>query len=410
MTSFYLSKPYQPPQAPQNLPLNEPWALFGGISPDLFMKRYWHKKPLLVRGAIPAFTLATQNGESLDSPISAEELIEFAGQDNLESRLVKSEPWNLSSGPFTKKTIPTLSKPNWTLLLQGMEAHHPAAAKVLSWFRFIPDARLDDLMISIAGLGGGVGPHFDSYDVFLIQMSGRRRWQISQQKDLSLKPNLPLKILQRFKAEHEWVLEPGDMLYLPPHIAHDGVALDAGCQTWSVGFRSPSFKELLQEGLWRLAESLENIPELDQKFTDPMQKATANAEQLPEELIRQITLKLRKLKLDHVDHFLPGITAYLSEPKQQAFFDGPIKPLSSTQFTKKLGLRKLIAHPQTRILSLGNEVFCNGENMSQGQRKDIARAWQILSAKKALSPQKIAGNEKTSLYDAYLAGWLVFEL
>jgi 50S ribosomal protein L16 3-hydroxylase len=409
MTSFYLSKPYQPPQAPQNLPLNESWALFGGISPKLFMKRYWHKKPLLVRGAIPAFTLATENDESLDSPISAEELIEFAGQDNLESRLVKAGPWNLSSGPFTKKTIPALSKSNWTLLLQGMEAHHPAAAKVLSWFRFIPDARLDDLMISIAGLGGGVGPHFDSYDVFLIQMSGRRRWQISQQKDLSLKPNLPLKILQHFKAEHEWVLEPGDMLYLPPHIAHDGVALDAGCQTWSVGFRSPSFKELLQEGLWRLAESLENIPELDEKFTDPMQKATANAEQLPEELIRQITLKLRKLKLDDVDHFLPGITAYLSEPKQQAFFDSPIKPLSPSQFTHNLGLKKLITQPQTRILSLGNEVFCNGENMSQGQSKDVARAWQILSAKKALSPRKIQSAARTSLYEAYLAGWLVFE-
>ena len=409
MTSFYLSKPYQPPQAPQNLPLNESWALFGGISPDLFMKRYWHKKPLLIRGAIPAFTLAAQNGESLDSPISAEELVEFAGQDNIESRLVKARPWSLSSGPFTKKSIPPLNKANWTLLLQGMEAHHPAAAKILSWFRFIPDARLDDLMISIAGIGGGVGPHFDSYDVFLIQMSGRRQWKISEQKDLGLKPNLPLKILQRFKAEHEWVLEPGDMLYLPPHIAHDGVALDAGCQTWSVGFRSPSFKELLQEGLWRLAESLENIPELEQKFTDPMQKATASAEQLPEELIKQIKLRLSKLKLDHADHFLPGITAYLSEPKQQAFFDGPIKPLSPVQFTKTLSLRKLSPHPQTRILSLGNEVFCNGENMTQGQTKDIAKAWQILSAKKALSPRKMTGTEKTSLYDAYLAGWLVFE-
>jgi len=410
MTSFYLSKPYQPPEAPQNLPLNEPWALFGGISPDLFMKRYWHKKPLLVRRAIPAFALASQNHESLESPISAEELIDLASQDNVESRLVKAGPWSLNSGPFSKKSIPALRKSNWTLLLQGMEAHHPAAAKILSWFRFIPDARLDDLMISVAGVGGGVGPHFDSYDVFLIQMSGRRRWQISEQKDLSLKPNLPLKILQRFKAQHEWVLEPGDMLYLPPHVAHDGIALDAGCQTWSVGFRSPSFKELLQEGLWRIAESLENIPELEQKFTDPLQKATANAEQLPEELIKQISLKLNKLKLDHVDHFLPGITAYLSEPKQQAFFDGPIKPLSPTQFAKNLGLKKLLPHPQTRILSLSNKVFCNGENMTQNQAKDIAKAWQILSAKKALSPLKIASAQNTSLYDAYLAGWLVFEL
>ena len=409
MTSFYLSKPYQPPQAPQNLPLNEPWALFGGISPNLFMERYWHKKPLLVRKAIPAFSLAMQNSEDLDSPIPASELIQLASQDSVESRLIKANPWSFDTGPFTKKSIPALSRPNWTLLLQGMEAHHPAAAKILSWFRFIPDARLDDLMISIAGIGGGVGPHFDSYDVFLIQMSGRRRWQISQQKDLSLSPNLPLKILQRFKPEHDWVLEPGDMLYLPPHIAHDGVALDAGCQTWSVGFRSPSFKELLQEGLWRLAESLEDIPELERKFADPLQKATLNAEQIPEELIKQITAKLRELKLDQVGQFLPGITAYLSEPKQQAFFEGPAKPLSPSRFSKHVGSMRLLPNSKTRILSLGKEVFCNGENMTQGQTKDIAQAWRILSANKGLLDTKLQASSQSSLYQAYLAGWLVFE-
>jgi 50S ribosomal protein L16 3-hydroxylase len=373
------------------------------------MKQYWHKKPLLVRGAIPAFSLATQNSEDLDSPISAGELIKLASQETVESRLIKAKPWSFDAGPFTKKVIPALSKPHWTLLLQGMEAHHPAAATILSWFRFIPDTRLDDLMISIAGIGGGVGPHFDSYDVFLIQMAGRRRWQISQQKDLSLSPNLPLKILQRFKPQHEWVLEPGDMLYLPPHIAHDGVALDAGCQTWSVGFRSPSFKELLQEGLWRLAESLEDMPELERKFADPLQKASPNAEQLPQELIQQITVKLRDLKLDQVDRFLPGITAYLSEPKQQAFFDGPAKPLNASRFSKHLGSKKLLPSPQTRILSLGNEVFCNGENVSQGQTKDIAQAWQILSAKKVLLDSKLQASPQSSLYEAYLAGWLVFE-
>ena len=273
MSSFYLSKPYQPPRAPKNLPIDQSWALFGGISPNAFMRQYWHKKPLLVRGAIPAFSLALENQEQLESPISAKELIAFANNDHVESRLIQSNPWSFESGPFNKQSIPTLNKPNWTLLLQGMEAHHPAAATILSWFRFIPDARLDDLMISIAGIGGGVGPHFDSYDVFLIQMSGRRQWRISEQKDLSLNPKLPLKILQNFKCEQEWILEPGDMLYLPPHIAHDGIALDAGCQTWSVGFRSPSFKELLQEGLWRLAESLEDVPELEEKFADPKQAA-----------------------------------------------------------------------------------------------------------------------------------------
>mgnify|MGYP003345978649 CR=1 FL=1 len=139
------------------------------------MKTYWHKKPLLVRGAIPAFKLAEQDQEPLDSPISYAELVKLASQENVESRLIQSQPWRFDHGPFQKKAIPNLKKTNWTLLLQGMEAHHSAAANILSWFRFIPDARLDDLMISIAGAGGGVGPHFDSYDVFLIQESMQKQ-------------------------------------------------------------------------------------------------------------------------------------------------------------------------------------------------------------------------------------------
>jgi 50S ribosomal protein L16 3-hydroxylase len=409
MTAFYLSKPYQPPQAPQNLPLKQPWALLGGISPDRFMKQYWHKKPLLVRGAIPAFALSAKNDEVLDSPISYEEIVHFAGQEEVESRLIQSKPWRLDHGPFTNKSIPKIDRSDWTLLLQGMEAHHPAAAKILSWFRFIPDARLDDLMISIAGIGGGVGPHFDSYDVFLIQMSGRRQWCISEQKDLSLNPNLPLKILKNFKHEQEWILEPGDMLYLPPQVAHDGIALDSGCQTWSVGFRSPSFKELLQEGLWRLAESLEQLPELENKFADPQQLATANAEQLPDELIKQLKTQLDTLQLHQIDRFLPGIAAYLSEPKQQAYFDGPKNCLSPKQFLLKLAKTALLPNPQTRILSLGKQVFCNGDNVTKGQPPSVAAAWSTLSANKRLVTQQLKSIDKTSLYEAYLAGWLIFE-
>jgi len=409
MSSFYLSKPYQPPQAPQKLPLKESWALFGGMSPEQFMKRYWHKKPLLVRGAIPAFALCSQNEESIESPISYEQLAHFAAQEEVESRLIQSKPWRFEQGPFQKKSLPKLSMRDWTLLLQGMEAHHPAAAKVLSWFRFIPDARLDDLMISIAGIGGGVGPHFDSYDVFLIQMSGRRQWRISQQKDLSLDTKLPLKILQNFQCEQEWVLEPGDMLYLPPHVAHDGIALDAGCQTWSVGFRSPSFKELLQEGLWRLAESLEDIPDLDRKFADPKQGATASPEQLPEELIKQLREQLASLNLNQIDRFLPGITAYLSEPKQQAFFDGPKQPLSPSQFLKELANTSLIPSPQSRILSLGKQVFCNGDNVTKDQTIEMIAAWNALSSTKRLQTNQLKNSSKTSLYEAYLAGWLIFE-
>jgi 50S ribosomal protein L16 3-hydroxylase len=410
MHPFYLTKPYDPPQAPENLPLDRAWALLGGISPQKFMKSYWHKKPLLVRGAIPAFRLAKDLGEPLSSAISSEELFEIAGDDAVESRLIKAKPWILSSGPFKKRNIPSLDAPDWTLLLQGMEAKHPAAAKVLSWFRFIPDARLDDLMISIAGPGGGVGPHFDSYDVFLIQMSGRRRWRISEQKDLTLNSQLPLKILQQFKIEQEWDLEPGDMLYLPPQVAHDGMALDAGCQTWSVGFRAQSYKEMLQEGLWRLAESLENIPELEKRFSDPKQAATSSAEQLPQEMIEQVAQKLKGLKLDRLETFLPGIAAYLSEPKPQAYFSEPVRQYSPEEFKSVLAKQVLVPHPQTRLLALGEIIYCNGENMTEGQNVRTKKAWRSLAAKKKITGALGGMSEDNSLYEAFEAGWLVFEL
>lgn len=408
MTAFYLSKPYDPPRAPENLPLDHPWALLGGISPQQFMKRYWHKKPLLVRGAIPAFELAKQAGEPLGSPISPEELFKIASNDVVESRLIKAKPWSLTDGPFNKKSIPSLDAPDWTLLLQGMEARNLAAAKVLSWFRFIPDARLDDLMISIAGPNGGVGAHFDSYDVFLLQMSGRRRWRISKQKDLSLNPNLPLKILQHFKPEYEWDLEPGDMLYLPPHIAHDGSALDAGCQTWSVGFRAQSYKEILQEGLWRLAESLEDIPELDKHFADPKQAATSSAEQLPDELIQQVAQKLKRLKLDRIESFLPGIAAYLSEPKPQAYFSSSIGMYSPEAFKELIAVKVLSPHPQTRLLALGKTIYCNGEDMTSNQSSPTQKAWRSIAAQKQVKVRIGELTKGNSLFEAFEAGWLVF--
>ena len=408
MTSFYLSKPYDPPQAPQNLPLDRPWALLGSLSPQQFMQSYWHKKPLLVRGAIPAFELSKQAGEPLLSAISPEELFKIAADDAVESRLIKAKPWSFADGPLKKKSIPSLESPDWTLLIQGMEARHPAAAKILSWFRFIPDARLDDLMISIAGPGGGVGPHFDSYDVFLIQMSERRRWRISEQRDLTLNPNLPLKILQDFKVEQEWILEPGDMLYLPPHIAHDGIALDPGCQTWSVGFRAQSYKEILQEGLWRLAESLEGIPELEKRFADPKQKATSQAEQLPEEMIRQLEQKLKSLKLDRAETFLPGVAAYLSEPKPQTYFNGSKNELSPEEFQLQITKKVLKPHPQTRLLALGRKIYCNGEDVTTGQVGSIQTAWRSLAAKRYFMGRLEQFQADNSLFEAYEAGWLVF--
>ena len=415
MEPFYLSTPYVPPTPPHPLPIKAPWALLGGMSPDQFMQRHWHKKPLLVRKAIPAFALAKAAGTPLDSPISASDLAKLASHADAEARLIQSKPWSLCQNPLSAKAIPPISQADWTLLLQGADALHPAAKTVLSWFRFIPDARLDDLMISLAGPGGGVGPHVDSYDVFLIQMSGRRRWKISTQTDLRLKPNLPLKILARFEPTEEWVLEPGDLLYLPPHIAHEGVSLDPGCQTWSVGFRAASYQELIQEGLWRLAESLDGAPSLTGHYRDPKQSATTEPDAIPGELIAQLQSRLTDLKLNATATFLPGIAAYLSEPKPHAFFTGPTKPLSAKAFSNYLKTGAIRLHPLSRVMRLEHAVFCNGENQTEGQALAIRLCWNIISEQHAL-PALGAKNQayltqvangNNTLYAAYCAGWLI---
>ena len=415
MKPFYLSTPYEPPTPPHPLPIKAPWALLGGISPQQFMQQYWHKKPLLVRAAIPAFALAKAAGEPLESPISPAELALLASHPDSESRLIQSKPWKMAHGPFSRKSIPAISQANWTLLLQGADTLHPAAKTVLSWFRFIPDVRLDDLMISLAGPGGGVGPHVDSYDVFLIQMSGRRHWKISTQDDLSLKPNLPLKILAQFEPSQDWVLEPGDMLYLPPHVAHEGISLDAGCQTWSVGFRAASYRELLQEGLWRLAESLDTQPALDRRYQDPQQSATDQPDTLPPELVKQLRTHLKSLKLGAVDTMLPGIASYLSEPKPHAFFSSPERPLSAKAFALYLKQNPLQLHPHTRLMRLNNAIFCNGENQTDGESLAVRLCWNVLSERHTLPPlgeknsaylADIAAGDN-SLYDAYRSGWVL---
>ncbi len=400
-------KPYQPPKAPQPLPIKAPWALLGGISPKRFMKEYWQKKPLLVRGAIPAFALS---GQTLASPLSMADLVNLAGQKNVESRLIKSKPWSLGHGPFKKTEIPALSEKDWTLLVQGVNGHHPAAKTVMSWFRFIPEARLDDLMISIAGPNGGVGPHVDSYDVFLLQMAGRRRWRISDQKDLSLKDGLPLKILKNFEATDDWVLEPGDMLYLPPNIAHDGIALDAGCQTWSVGFRVPTYKELINEILWRTTEALENDPEFCRLYTDPHQPATKDSALVPDELIKVIQNKLNGIHWSKSDVSCT-LAAVLSEPKPQVVFTPPTPLLGFAEFKKALRTQGLELSPLSKALYDKDFLYLNGESMSDSEAED----WDFwchlaqnhtLPAAMASRLASLLDHPDNPWFEAYQSGWL----
>ena len=244
--------------------ISSPTPLLGGLSPQLFMRRHWQKRPLLIRQAVPgAAPLA-----------SRAELFAMAARDDVESRLIvhQASGWTLRQGPLPRRALPRIEQRGWTLLVQGLDTHLDSAHELLARFRFVPDARLDDLMVSWASDGGGVGPHVDSYDVFLLQLQGSRRWRIAAPGDNELQPDVPLKILRKFKPEQEWLLAPGDMLYLPPGWAHDGVA-EGECMTASIGFRAAGRAELRTEVLQQMLDA-SDLPDPDPLYKDPRQPAT----------------------------------------------------------------------------------------------------------------------------------------
>lgn len=299
-------------------PLDQPAVLLGGLSPAEFMREHWQRRPLLVRQALPGVT----------PPVSRAELFRLAEDEGVESRLVvrrgrgEGEDWELVRGPIGRRRLPPLRQPDWTVLVQGLDLHVPAAQALLARFRFIPQARLDDLMISWAAEGGGVGPHFDSYDVFLIQVQGQRRWRIGRMPDARLRPDLPVKIIENFQAEEEWVLAPGDMLYLPPGWAHDGDAIGGECMTCSVGFRSPLRTELARETLLRLADAVDDEGDDGVRpvvYADPEQGATCEPGRIPGALVRFAAEGLRRA-LDEPGALERALGEYLSEPKPTVSF------------------------------------------------------------------------------------------
>lgn len=217
-------------------------GILGELTPERFLAEYWQKKPLLIRQAIPDF----------ESPLSAEELAGLACEEEVESRLVESvgadgKPWQVTHGPMDEEIFARLPERDWTLLVQAVDHYVPEVAELLEQFSFIPRWRLDDIMISYAPPGGNVGPHVDNYDVFLLQGAGQRRWQLGgfQGEDAAIVDGISLRILKEFSIsnDEEWVLEPGDMLYLPPRYAHHGISESSDCMTWSIGFRAPSADE-----------------------------------------------------------------------------------------------------------------------------------------------------------------------
>jgi 50S ribosomal protein L16 3-hydroxylase len=298
--------------------IHQALPLLGGLSPQTFMKRHWQKKPLLIRQALPGFTPVLDRAA----------LFVLAGRDEVESRLIALEQkkgqavWRMRHGPMERRALPALKQAAWTLLVQGVDLHHEGVHDLLQQFRFVPEGRLDDVMISYASDGGGVGPHFDSYDVFLLQAQGRRRWQISRQKDLTLRDDVPLKILANFVPEQTFVLEPGDMLYLPPGYAHDGVAVGGDCMTYSIGFRSPKRGELARELLQRLAEDAADAVG-DALYRDAKQPAVSTPGAMPAALQDFAREALQAALKDPLA--LPRLLGeYLSEPKSNVWFEAGV--------------------------------------------------------------------------------------
>ncbi|MCQ2029963.1 ribosomal protein uL16 3-hydroxylase [Stutzerimonas zhaodongensis] len=281
-----------------------PLQILGGISAREFLRDYWQKKPLLIRQAIPSF----------ESPISPDELAGLSLEDEVESRLVIEHgetPWELRRGPFGDDTYQNLPERDWTLLVQAVDQLVPEVAELIEHFRFLPNWRIDDVMVSFAAPGGGVGPHFDNYDVFLLQAHGQRRWRIGQvcDGDSPILPHPDLRILSEFHGTDEWVLEPGDMLYLPPKLAHFGTAEDA-CMTYSLGFRAPSAAEVLTHFTDFLAQFLPD----EERYSD----ADLTPAEDPYQIQSDALDRLRAMLTEHMGDerlLLTWFGQFMTEPR-----------------------------------------------------------------------------------------------
>ncbi|WP_415151630.1 JmjC domain-containing protein [Piscinibacter sp.] len=351
--------------------ITAPTPLLAGLSPERFMRRHWHKKPLLVRRALP-----------MEAPfVSRAELFALAAGDAVESRLIvrRGRDWTLRHGPLPRRALPPLAQGGWSLLVQGLDLHLERARAVLERFRFVPDARLDDVMVSYATDGGGVGPHFDSYDVFLLQIHGRRRWRIGRLARPELQAGVPLKILTNFVPEQEWLLEPGDMLYLPPGWAHDGIA-EGECMTCSIGFRSAGADEIARELLQRALDADEG-DEGDNGgriYRDPAQPAVTAPGRIPaplQDFARDALARWLKAQ----GGFEVALGEVLSEPKPGVWFDAgaPLARACAVRLDRR-----------TRMLHDARHVYVNGESFRAGGRD--AALMRRLADRRVLAAHEVA--------------------
>ncbi|HEX5092197.1 MAG TPA: cupin domain-containing protein [Burkholderiales bacterium] len=356
-------------------------SILGGLTAKEFLRRHWQKRPLLVRGALPGFS-------GVAGPAR---LARLAARPDVESRWVRraGERWRVTHGPLRCDTLPRRS----TLLVSGVNLHVPAADALLRRFAFVPQARLDDVMVSWASPGGGVGPHADSYDVFLLQGAGRRVWRLQRPRDFALVPHAPLKLIADFAPDEELLLEPGDLLYLPPGWGHDGVALDE-CLTCSVGFRAPRGEELSAAFLDYLHER--GLPRSD--YRDPRLRPARRNAQIPAPLAEHASRVLSRIRWGRrdVEVFLGR---FLTTPKPHVVFTRPRRPLARGDFARRLRRAPVLLDARSQMLHRGRNCYLNGEALrSQPALRRLA------DDRRARLPSFLAARA----YDWYLSGYLHF--
>jgi 50S ribosomal protein L16 3-hydroxylase len=366
-------------------------TLLGGLSVKTFLRDYWQKKPLLIRGALPQF----------DGLLDPQQLIALACDQDAQARLVTQRrgQWQLNYSPFSRPDFKGLGKYKWTVLVQGVNHYLPEGAALLKHFDFVPHARLDDLMVSYAPEGGGVGPHFDAYDVFLLQGRGHRRWQISEQKDRALIEGAPLKILRNFEVQQEWVLGPGDMLYLPPHCAHNGTASD-DCMTYSIGFRTPAYQELAEQFLVYLQDRIR----VAGMYADPGLKTQRHPSEISSDMLHQVEQAINRVRWSRRD--IAGFLGhYLSEPKPHIFFDPPAKPMARARWSRALQTRGAALDLKTQMLCFDGTVFINGEAHAVG--KVAYRELRALADERRLiAAPEMSAQAQALLYQWYTHGYI----
>ena len=341
---------------------------------EAFLREYWQRKPLLIRNPWAAW----------HNPLSPDELAGLACEDGVESRLISqaNEALKAEDGPFPEARFGKLDRAAWTLLVQAVDHHVPEVAALIEPFRFVPNWRIDDVMVSTASHGGGVGAHFDHYDVFLVQGLGQRRWQIGQlcDEDTELLPHDDLRLLAHFEPSDEWLLEPGDILYVPPRFAHNGVAVGENCMTYSIGFRAPSRAELIGGWCDGLVAGLEN----DDRYEDPGLIAQHNPGEISAEALARLQAMVTE-KLADRDAFAHWFGTFTTTRKYPEVDWAPEEPIGTEELSEILvGGAALLRNPASRFSFVRGEagavlLFVDGERIECAG--DLAGFAELLCAR-----------------------------